>query len=199
ETAPAHPAQDDHHSRWQQIRGHRRGDQLPPVPDPDPGLDLAQWAIEDPGRWARWVAPCPIGAEEINQRKAARHRKARMDARTRERLPVLPALARVVGERCKTAAELLEAARQSQPRNAFAAAGQTLTRSLVTRAGPAQIWADDPAAGKRRDLAAEEDRAFWTWAAVEVLRLTGVFSVGPDCDELDVVTVPPGQRLIKIG
>jgi integrase len=137
-------------------------------------LDLAQWAIEDPGRWARWVAPCPIGAEEISQRKAARHRKARMDARTRERLPVLPVLARVVGERRKTAAELLEAARQSQPGNAFTAAGQTLTRSLVTRPGPGRIWAGDPATGKRRDLAAEEDRAFWTWATVEVLRLTGV-------------------------
>ena len=28
--------------------------------------------------------------------------------------------------------------------------------------------------GKRRDLAVEEDLAFWAWAAVEVLRLTGV-------------------------
>jgi hypothetical protein len=35
-------------------------------------------------------------------------------------------------------------------------------------------WADDPATGKRRDLAVEEDLAFWAWAAVEVLRLTGV-------------------------
>ncbi|MEO5778252.1 MAG: hypothetical protein ABIQ22_00575 [Arthrobacter oryzae] len=38
-------------------------------------LDLAQWALEDPARWAQWVAPCPVGAEEINQRKAARQRK----------------------------------------------------------------------------------------------------------------------------
>ena len=30
-------------------------------------LDLAQWAVEDPARWAPWVAPCPVGAEEINQ------------------------------------------------------------------------------------------------------------------------------------
>ena len=55
-------------------------------------LDLAQWALEDPARWAPWVAPCPVGDEEINQRKFKRHRKARMDARTRERLPVLPVL-----------------------------------------------------------------------------------------------------------
>ncbi len=136
-------------------------------------LDLAQWAIEDPGRWARWVAPCPIGAEEINQRKAARHRKARMDARTRERLPVLPVLARAVDQRREAAAELLRAARQTRPGDTFTAAGQALTRS-VTRPAPGRIWADDPATGRRRDLSAEEDLAFWTWATVEVLRLTGV-------------------------
>ena len=59
-------------------------------------LDLSQWAIEDPARWARWAAPCPVGQEEISQRKFQRHRKARMDARTRERLPVLPVLVRTV-------------------------------------------------------------------------------------------------------
>ena len=78
-------------------------------------LDLAQWAIEDPACWGRWVAPCPVGEEEINQRNAARHRKARMDARTRQRLPVLPVLARIVDQRRKTAAALLTAARQTRP------------------------------------------------------------------------------------
>jgi Phage integrase family len=137
-------------------------------------LDISQWAIEDPGRWARWVAPCPIGAEEISQRKAARRRKARMDTRTRERLPALPVLARATAERRKTASELLQAARQRQPGDTFTAGSQTLTRSTLITPGMGRIWADDPATGKRRDLAAEEDRAFWTWATVEVLRLTGV-------------------------
>ena len=49
-------------------------------------LDLSQWAIEAPARWAQWAVPCPVGQEEISQRKFQRHRKARMDARTRERL-----------------------------------------------------------------------------------------------------------------
>ena len=35
-------------------------------------LDLAHWAVEDPARWATWVARCPVGAEEINRRKAKR-------------------------------------------------------------------------------------------------------------------------------
>jgi len=137
-------------------------------------LDLAQWAIEEPGRWAAWAVPCPVGAEEINQRKAARHRKSRMDARTRERLPVLPVLVRAVDERRKNAGELLQAARQARPGETFMTVGQTLTRLVTTRPASGKIWADDPVTGKRRDLAVEEDLAFWAWAAVEILRMTGV-------------------------
>ena len=122
----------------------------------------------------RRAVPCPVGAEEINQRKAARHRKSRMHARTGERLPVLPALARAIDERRKNAVGLLQAASQAQPGETFTTAGQTLTRSVTTRPASGKIWADDPVTGKRRDLAVEEDLAFWAWAAVEVLRLTGV-------------------------
>ena len=35
-----------------------------------------------------------------------------------------------------------------------------------------RVWAEDPAAGKRRDLTFEEHRGFWTWAMIEVLRHT---------------------------
>jgi len=134
-------------------------------------LDLSQWAIDDPARWAQWAAPCPVGQEEISQRKFQRHRKARMDARTRERLPVLPVLVRTVDERRNNASALLQAARQTPPGQAFTAAGQTLTRSITKTAG--KVWADDPATGRRRDLGHEEDHAFWAWAAVEILHLTG--------------------------
>jgi hypothetical protein len=145
-------------------------------------LDLAHWATEDPGRWGRWVAPCPVGEEEINQRKAARHRKSRMDARTRERLPVLPVLVHTVDERRKTTEVVLHAARQTCPGDTFTTAGQTLTRSIITRpTATEKIWVDDPITGKRRDLGVEEDLAFWAWAAVEVLRLTGTFSGAWPC------------------
>ena len=69
-------------------------------------LDLAQWAIEDPARWAQWAVPCPIRQDETGNRKAMRRRKARMDARTRERLPVLPVLIRTVDQRRKAAEDL---------------------------------------------------------------------------------------------
>jgi hypothetical protein len=138
-------------------------------------LDLAQWAIEDPARWARWAAPCPVSQEEISLRKFARHRKARMDARTRERLPVLPVLVRTAGQRRASAAALLQAARQTPPGQAFTAAAQTLTGRLpgppgrsglrtrpaasaatsdtktTTRSGPGRPWKSSasPAAGSR--------------------------------------------------
>jgi hypothetical protein len=29
-------------------------------------LDLAQWAVDGPGRWAQWAVPCPIKEEEVS-------------------------------------------------------------------------------------------------------------------------------------
>jgi integrase len=136
-------------------------------------LDLSQWAIEDPSRWGAWAAPCPVDQQEIGQRKFQRRRKARMDARTRERLPVLPVLVRTVDERRKNAAALLQAARQTQPGATFAVDGQALTRRLVKSTSD-KVWVDGPLTGERRDLDHEEDHAFWAWAGVEVLRLTGI-------------------------
>lgn len=136
-------------------------------------LDIAQWATEDPARWARWAVPCPVRAEDIRSRKERSHRKSRMDQRTRERLPVLPALATNVDRARKDAAELLETARSTPPGEEFTAVGQTLRRPAMTAATP-RIWAEEPTAGKRRDLTREEDHAFWAWATVEVLRATGI-------------------------
>jgi len=136
-------------------------------------LDLAQWAVDDPGRWAQWAVPCPIGRAETIQGKVQRHRKSRMDARTRERLPVLPVLVRSAASQHAGARALLQAARGTRPGHAIIAPGAALTRS-VTGNGAVSLWADDPATGKRRNLTAEEDRAFWAWATVEVLRATGI-------------------------
>jgi hypothetical protein len=35
-------------------------------------LDLQQWALEDPARWAEWAAPCPIGEADIRGYMKAR-------------------------------------------------------------------------------------------------------------------------------
>jgi hypothetical protein len=138
-------------------------------------LDLAHWAVEDPARWGPWVAPCPVGEEEINRKKAQRRLKARMDARTRERLPALPALVRALDHRRQAAHKLLEAARGTPSGQPVAFPGLTVTRSRVDpRTKADRIWVDDPSTGKRRDLTREEDHAFWAWAIVEILRATGI-------------------------
>jgi hypothetical protein len=137
-------------------------------------LDLAHWAVEEPARWGPWVAPCPVGQEEINRRKAKRRHKSKMDARTRERLPVLPVLVTAVDRRRKDASAVLEAGKQARPGESFTAAGQTLLRSVTPHAATSKVWAEDPATNKRRDLTLAEDHAFWAFAAVEVLRATGI-------------------------
>ena len=137
-------------------------------------LDLAQWAVEEPSRWGPWVAPCPISAAETNTRKRDAHRKARMDQRTRERLPVLPVLVRTAEQRVHTTRRMLEAALATSPGQTFTVDGQTYRRpNRKKTSSGVRVWADD-ADGKRRDLASEDEHAFWAWAAIEVLRHTGV-------------------------
>jgi integrase len=136
-------------------------------------LDIAQWAAEDPARWGPWAVACPIRADDVQSRKERRHRKSRMDQRTRERIPVLPALTANVDRALKDATEVLQAAQNTRPGEEFTAAGQRLRRPVLTKPC-VRIWAEHADTGQRRDLTREEDNAFWTWAAVEVLRETGI-------------------------
>ena len=138
-------------------------------------LDIAEWALEDPARWGPWAAPCPVRGDELARRKELSRRKARMDQRTRERLPVLPALVASADAQRRASGERLEAAMAAGPGQTFTAGGQTLRRSVLA-IGPrsVRIWADDPGTGKRRDLTLEEHRGFWSWAVAEVLRHTGI-------------------------
>jgi hypothetical protein len=136
-------------------------------------LDIAQWAAEDPALWGKWAVRCPIRAQDVQSRKERSHRKSRMGQRTRERLPAVPALAASVSRARKAAAEILQAAASTLPGEEFTAAGQTLRHAVLTKSGQ-RIWAEDTRTGIRRDLAREEDNAFWAWASVEVLRSTGI-------------------------
>jgi hypothetical protein len=137
-------------------------------------LDIAQWALDDPARWAQWAVPCPIRAGEIPHKKTADRRKSRIDQRTRERLPILPGLIAATGSQRTATAERLASAEATAPGQVFTAGGQTLRRTITTHAHAGSVWAEDPAGGPRRNLTREEHHAFWAWAAVEVLRLTGI-------------------------
>ncbi len=137
-------------------------------------LDLAQWGLDDPIRWGVWVAPCPISQQDLVRRKFLRRRKARMDSRTRERLPVLPVLAQAADRWRRESQQLLQAGQQTQPGTQFTAAGKTLTRIDLPTAAPDNVWATDPDTGKPRLLNLDEEHAFCAWALIEVLRHTGI-------------------------
>jgi hypothetical protein len=137
-------------------------------------LDIAEWADDDPARWGPHAVRCPVGASDASHKKDRSRRKSRMDQRTRERLPVLPALVAWTGAERQAAAERLQAAQDSPAGSLFTAGGQTLRRAVMKTTTTGRIWAEDPVGGKRRDLTFEEHRGFWTWAMVEVLRLTGI-------------------------
>ena len=120
EAAAAHQDHDGHHRDGRQTDGHRRAAQLPRLPRHASGRSTSTWPS---GRWttrpagARGWRPCPVrpGGHRRGA-SSARRRKARMDARTRERLPVLP----VAGPQpptdgATTPQALLAAARQAEP------------------------------------------------------------------------------------
>ena len=162
----------------------RDDDRSPPsgsatsTPSPASGRSTSTWPS---GRWrtrpggAPWVAPCPIRPEDLERRKIIRRRKARMDARTRERLPVLPVLVRAAARWRDDTQALLAAAppgrargRSSPPpgRPSSGPPGRTAIRATSG-------LATQPPAGSRL-LNREEDHAFWAWAIIEVLRHTGI-------------------------
>jgi integrase len=117
---------------------------------------------------------CPVSATDVSHKKERLARKSRTDQRTRERLPVLPALISwVQAERTRTG-DLLAAAERTAAGELFTAAGQTLRRTAMKTETTGRVWAEDPDGGPRRDLTFEEHRGFWTWAMVEVLRHTGI-------------------------
>ena len=168
-------SRDQHARRRQMLTASRRADQLPPVPAPSaPSTSTWPSGPRGPARWAQWAVPCPVRGTRSRSRKTTQHRKSRMDARTRERLPVLPVLVSAV-DRAAARTPPPCSPRHARPSPAgFTAAGQTLVRPPRTARHRRKVWAHDPPPASARDLTGEEDYAFWAWAAIEVLRLTGI-------------------------
>ncbi|MEV4112446.1 site-specific integrase [Nonomuraea sp. NPDC049695] len=137
-------------------------------------LDIAQWAMEDPVRWGRWAAPCPITSAETSNKKRNARRKARMDQRTRERLPTIASLAQIAYRQWGDAQARLKALRSAAPGETFTVLGETFVKAVGS---PGRTVGSDlayDADGRGRQLVLAENRAFWAWASVEVLRHTGI-------------------------
>ena len=140
-------------------------------------LDLLQWSLEDPARWAQWAAPSPVGANDIHGYiKETRRRKARMQQRTRTLIPVLPRLVAAAEDELGNAGRVLATARDTTPGQEFTVAGRRYRRAgrSTSKWRPTAVFVvplDEP--GPRFDAERLEDNAFWTLSAIEVLRRTG--------------------------
>jgi integrase len=145
-------------------------------------MDVQSWALEEPERWARWAAPCPIPPADLRGFSKRRRRiHERMADRVRERQPLLPTLIAHVEERYSTAKELLDVARTIPLGEPFTHVGRCYQR-MNTRTDQryhtdplfSLVRVRDQQTGEVRSLSDEEQIAFWDWAYVEVLRHTGL-------------------------
>ncbi|WP_351234203.1 site-specific integrase [Streptomyces sp. NPDC002133] len=131
-------------------------------------LDIARWAVEEPARWGPWAAPCPIKEAETTDRKRVKRVKARMDQRTRERLPALESFAKAAADHHRYHLARLEALLAVPPGDTFIVHDAVFVRTM-NAAGAAARGED----GVLLYFDLAEHRAFWAWAAVEFLRHTG--------------------------
>ena len=144
-------------------------------------LDIQQWALEDPS-WVPWAVPSPVRRNDTQgYEKARRKTVAEMHQRVRERLPHLPALADAAGRCLAETTALLAAAAGCEPDEVFDHAGTRYRRKVPRSAGLAarhqgspSVTAENLVTGETVNLTRREDEAFWAWAIVETLRLSGV-------------------------
>src|ERR1700756_2512390 len=104
-----------------------------------------------------------------------------MHQRVRERLPHLPALADAAGRCLAETTALLAATSGCEPGEVFDHAGTRYRRKALKSAGlPARhqgnpsITAENLITGETVNLTRRQDEAFWAWAIIETLRLSGV-------------------------
>jgi hypothetical protein len=139
--------------------------------------DLTHWALEDPARWAVWVAPSPVTSRDLAGMGKQRQRAvARRHQRTRELSPVLPQLVARAEAQRRDANALLAAATCAEPGEVFESGGVRMRRLPPSRDGrPGVIFGlpDEPHVS-RVNITLLEDYAFWAWASIEVLRHTAM-------------------------
>jgi len=115
--------------------------------------DLAEWAHDEPARWAPWVAACPVSRHESRRASIARRaQRSRSQARTRTLTPLLPALVAAAAAQKEFTEQVHAAALAVGPGQRFTVGTVQLQRRLdATKASNerAQLWAHliDPDTG----------------------------------------------------
>jgi hypothetical protein len=168
-------------------------------------LDLQEWALQDPS-WAPWAVASPITkSDTAGLLKARRKVIAEMHQRVRERLPHLPILVDTADQyRCEQAA-LLDAANATPVGELFTHDGRqyrrtvhkSYTRGWARTQPPTTVVVEEVPTATVIDQTKVESDAFWAWAAIEVLRHTGVFSGGRPLPRRSDPRVCAAQRLIR--
>ncbi|SDJ02338.1 Phage integrase family protein [Actinokineospora alba] len=144
--------------------------------------DLQEWALEDPS-WAQWSFPNPVRKADLaGQAKAQKRRTAAMHQRVRERLPHLPVLVETAERHKAEMAALHAVAERVALGDMFIQNGSTYCRTAPKsyrskadyRHLTPPLHVEDLTTGDVLDLDRAEHDAFWAWAAIEVLRHTGI-------------------------
>lgn len=146
-------------------------------------LDVLQWSLTNPNVWGRYAHPCPIRNSDLaSHRKSTFQEKARTHARIRLLQPVLSQLVAHVRARRTETKRLLDTGLACSPGGTFEIDNILYERMRIAigaerRRGtimPVIIRRKDQPGAKRINCRVQEDNAFWAWAIVEVLRLTGL-------------------------
>ncbi|MFF7364286.1 hypothetical protein [Streptomyces sp. NPDC008125] len=134
--------------------------------------DLHTWAAEEPERWAKWVAPCPVPPSELRGLGKRRRRiNERTADRTRQRQPLLPVLVDHVETRYDHTRALLDRAAQAEADESFILNNRSYRRVItdsdrrLQRHGEAPLRVADEATDEMINVTAEEENAFWDWPA----------------------------------
>jgi integrase len=144
-------------------------------------LDIHEWALED-ASWAQWAVPCPIRRGETDgMEKLRKNAIAVSHQRVRERLPHLNRIIDTAEAFRQETTELLALATQAQPGDCLVHRGvryerlqRFKSRKAARHMGGYAIPLKRLDNGEVRDVAREEDDAFWAWAIIETLRHTGI-------------------------
>jgi integrase len=163
-------------------RSHPRRDYLPLLVSVRAFyLDIHEWALED-ASWVPWAVPCPIRRGETDgMEKLRKTAIAASHQRVRERLPHLERIVDTAEAFRQETTELLALAEQAQPGDCFVHHGvryerlqRFKSRKAARHMGGYAIPLKRLDNGEVRDVAKDEDDAFWSWAIIETLRHTGV-------------------------
>lgn len=161
--------------------------------------DINHWAQADPARYGSFASPNPIEDDDVKAlAKASKRTKARMQQRTRERLPHMPKVLLHVERELNRYQSILEAARGLEVDDRFEVGEEMY--EIASGKGPynSASWRRLGGIPVRRladdtyfDVVQREAVYFWRWAVFNTLKESGV-----RIEELEELTHPSITKFV---